>query len=226
MKKNNIDYLISQVKILKENSDYRCYDIVYHRGERWEHSKNQVLNNSKYENTIFKSFLKQNKGNDSDLNFLLNCIEEYSSKNNLPIPNNDELVIHLRMGDVVVHQWFLNQDYINLINKIKKNNSINKITIVTSFAYQVWSKESLHLRNKAPLWNYTLEKQKKNEKCFFELLFKLQEQVNLPINIYSNRNIDQDLCYCVFSKHFIKDNGGFSTLLERLQKLKLSKNDF
>ena len=53
----DIKSLISQVQILKGNSDYRCADIVYHKGERWEHSKNQILNNPKYENTIFYNFL-------------------------------------------------------------------------------------------------------------------------------------------------------------------------
>ena len=207
---------------MKENCDYRCADIVYHRGERWEHSKNQILNNQKYENTIFKKFLKNNNGNDLNLKMLLNCIEEYCFNNNLPIPDDDELVIHLRMGDVVVHEWFLSKNYINLIENILKNNTISKLTIVTSFAYQPWSDESEHLRKKASRWNYTDQKQKKNEECFLKLLSNLQDHFNLQINIYSNKIIDVDLCYCVFSKHFIKDTGGFSDLMEKLNHLKRS----
>lgn len=219
---NNIESLISQVQILKENSDYRCGDIVYHIGERWQHSKNQILNNPKYENTLFKNFLEKNNGKDSNFKFLLKCIEEYCSDNNLPIPDDDELVIHLRMGDVVVHNWFLRKNYINLIKEVKKNNTISKITIVTSFAYQAWSQESIHLIKKAPLWDYTDEKQEKNERSLFELLSNIQDQFNLPITIYSNKNIDVDLCYCVFSKHFIKDEGRFSKLMEKLNQLKLN----
>jgi len=214
----DIKSLISQVQILKGNSDYRCADIVYHKGERWEHSKNQILNNPKYENTIFNNFLKNNNGNDKNFNFLLKFIKEYCFNNNLPIPDDDELVIHLRMGDVVVHKWFLSKNYINLIKEIKKNNTISKITIVTSFAYQTWSQESMYLRKKSELWNYTHEKQKKNEKGLFKFLSNIQNQFNLPITIYSNKIIDVDLCYCVFSKHFIKDTGGFSDLLEKLNQ--------
>ena len=221
----DIKSLISQVQILKGNSDYRCADILYHKGERWEHSKNQVLNNPKYENTIFNNFFKNNNGNDKNLNFLLKCIKEYCFDNNLPIPDDDELVIHLRMGDVVEHKCFLSKNYINLIKKIKKNNSISKITIVTSFAYQTWSKESMHLKKKAPLWDYTHEKQEKNEEGLFKLLSNIQDKFNLPITIYSNKIIDVDLCYCVFSKHFIKDAGGFSDLMEILnQQMRRSKN--
>ena len=228
---NNIKSLISKVKILKENSDYRCADIVYHKGLRWLHSKNQILNNPKYENTIFNYFLKNNKSNDRDLKFLLKCIEEYCSNNNLPIPNHDEIVIHLRMGDVIeARRSFLKRDYISLIKNIIKNNTISKITIVTSFAYQAWSEESVRLRKNAHLappgrpkvWDYTDEKQKRNEEIFFKLLSNLQDQCTLPINIYSNKNVDVDLCYCVFSKHFIKDNGGFSALMQRLNQIKLN----
>ena len=36
----------------------------------------------------------------------------------------------------------------------------------------------------------------------------------MQIEIYSNQDIDRDICYCVLSKHFICDNGGFSRLLD------------
>lgn len=215
-----IKSLISNVKILKENSDYRCADIILHRGERWKHSKDKVINDPKYKDTIMNFFLKYNNNNDRDLKFLLFCINKYSSKNKLLIPDDDEIVIHLRMGDVVVNNWFLKKDYVSLIKKIIKKNTINKITIVTSFAYQVWSEDSLHLRKTSDLWNYSDNKQKQNEEALFILLSILQEQINLPINIYSNENVDVDLCYCVFSKHFIKDQGGFSDLMYELNKIK------
>ena len=43
------------------------------------------------------------------------------------------------MGDVVVHNWFLNKNNIQLIREmLMKNRNINKITFVTYFAYQEW----------------------------------------------------------------------------------------
>lgn len=92
---------------------------------------------------------------------------------NLPIPQNNEIVIHLRLGDWVFHKDFLSKNYIQLINDIlKNNNNINKITFVTCFSYGEWSKESLHLFPvnfktpgepvNCPLWAYTEEKQNKN----------------------------------------------------------------
>jgi predicted RNA-binding protein with RPS1 domain len=220
--------LIDNIKILKHNSDYRVSDIVYKLGERWTHSGDMVLKNEKYEKTILHKYLKINGlNNKPNLDILLKIIEKYNSHHNLPIPQNNEIVIHLRLGDVVVHDWFLSKNYIELINNIlKKNNNINKITFVTCFAYQEWSKESLHLRKQAPLWEYTEEKQNKNIQKI-NILFNniLRLFPNMEINIYSNDDIDKDMCYCVLSKNFIHDNGGFSNLLLKLNNLKNGKGN-
>ena len=215
--------LINDIKILKHNSDYRVSDIIYKFGERWEHSGNMVFKNEKYKETILQEYLKINGlYNKPNLDILLKIIEKYNSHNNLPIPQNNEIVIHLRMGDVVVHNWFLSKNYIELINNIlMKNNNINKVTLVTCFAYQEWSKESLHLRKLAPLWDYTEEKQNKNIKKTNILLNNIKHSFpNIEIKIYSNCDIDKDICYCVLSKNFIHDNGGFSNLLFELNNLK------
>ena len=216
-----IKNLVKKVKILKQNSDYRCADIVLQKGFRWKESKQTVLNDPKYEKTILRHFLENNKEKDGDLSFFLNCIEEYSSKNMLPKPDDTELVLHLRMGDVVIHSWFLKKNYVNLIKDIMKNNTIKKITIVTSFAYQAWSDDTIHLKPKnLPSWAYTDADQQKNEQSLYNLLSDIIDKFDLEINVYSNENIDMDICYCVFAKLFIEDQGGFSDLMKRLNKMR------
>ena len=214
--------LINNIKILKHNSDYRVSDVIYKLGERWEHSGNMILKNEKYNETILQEYLKIIGIYDNfNLNILLEIIKKYNSNNNLPIPQDNEIVIHLRLGDVVVHNWFLSKNYIELINNIlKNNNNINKITFVTCFSYQEWSPEQLYLRKNAPLWEYTEEKHNKNIEQI-NILFNniISLLPNIEINIYSNYNIDYDMCYCVLSKHFIYDNGGFSNLLFKLNNL-------
>ena len=216
--------IIKQVKILKNNSDYAFGDIVYRKGKRWKYRIQKVLTDPKYKNTILFNYLKLNKNNNCNYNILLNCIKEYNCKNNLLLPSNNEIVIHLRMGDVVTCKRFLKNNYVSAIEKIIKNNTINKITIVTCFSYGVWTEDSLHLRKGAPMWNYTIKKQKKNEQLFSELLSKFQTHFNIPIHIYSNKDIDKDFCYCVFSRFYINDHGGFDRLTEKLNQLYLKQN--
>lgn len=212
---------IKDIKIIKHNSDYRVSDVVNKCGERWEHSGTMILSNDKYASTVLHRYLKQNGLYEKpDLNVLLNVIKQFNLENNLPVPGDNELVIHLRLGDVVVHDWFLSKNYIALIHeKLLKNKMINKITLVTCFAYQEWSKESLHLRRNAPLWDYTEEKQQKNvEKVTLLLNTITQTFPTIKVKIYSNFEIDKDLCYCVLSKNYIHDDGGFSWLCLKLNK--------
>lgn len=215
--------LINDILILKNNSDYRISDVVMKIGERWEHSGNMVLENNKYNGTILQSYLKINGlYNNPNLYTLLDLIEEYNQDKRLSIPTDDEIVVHLRLGDVVLHDWFLSKNYVNLINNLLiENNNINKITFVTCFAYQEWSKESLHLRKKAPLWEYTEEKQNKNVEKTTILFTDIKNSFpKMEIKIHSNRDIDNDICYCVLSKNFIHDRGGFSKLCFELNNLK------
>ena len=161
-----IDKLIDQVVILKENSDYRVGDIVNHSGLRWLHSKDQILNNPKYEDTILKRHLLENE--DNDFPKLLECVQKYNQEKKLPVPTKNEIVIHLRLGDVCIHKWFMQKDYVKCIKNIMKNNEINKITIVTCFAYQAWSKDSLKtLKTRVDhwekVWKFTEDKQHTNE---------------------------------------------------------------
>ena len=217
--------LIDKIKTLKHNSDYRVADILFKKGERWEHSANMVLVNEKYNDTILQTYLKLNSiSKNYNLRMLLDIIEIYNKNNNLPIPEENEVVLHLRMGDVVVKSSFLSKDYINLLNNlVNKNPNINKITIVTCFAYGEWSAESLHLRKKAPLWNYTEKKQQENISKLKTLIQKINNNFpKINLDIMSNYEIDKDICYCVLSKNFIMDIGGFSDLLNKLNCLKNS----
>jgi hypothetical protein len=213
---------INDIKIIKHNSDYRVADIITKCGERWEHSGNMVINHDKYKQTILQSYLKQNGLYESqNFNLLLSIIKKFNTENRLPLPEDNELVIHLRLGDVVVHNWFLKKDYIALINEqLRKNKNIDKITFVTCFAYQEWSAESLHLRKNAPLWDYTEEKQNKNvEKVTILFDSVMKTFPGIKMKIYSNTEIDKDLCYCVLSKHYIHDDGGFTNLCLKLNQL-------
>ena len=215
--------LITDIKTLKCNSDYRVADIILKKGERWNHSGNEVLTKNDYNGSILQQYLKLN-GLHAPANFytLLHFIEKYNQEKTLPIPTNNEIVIHLRLGDVVNSKWYLTKNYIDLINKIlTKDNNIDKITFVTCFAYQEWSTESLHLRKRAPLWNYTEEKQEKNIENTIRLFEDIKNHFPaLELKVYSNENIDKDLCFCVLAKHFIYDGGGFSLLCHHLNLLR------
>lgn len=217
-----MDDLINNIKILKENSDYRVTDIILKKGNRWKHSGRNVLKLKKYKNTILRRYLEMNSLNKKhNLKLFLGLIINYIKKKKIKMPRKDEIVMHLRLGDVIVHDWFLSKNYVKLIkNIIKKDKKIKKLTIITCFAYQVFTKDSLHLKRKnVDNWNFTDEKHKENIIRLKKVLEDIKENININIQIYSNTNIDKDLCYAIGARYFIKDKGGFSSLLDTLNKL-------
>lgn len=215
---------INKIQILKHNSDYAIGDIIFKKGKRWAYRIQKVKNDNKYKNTILHEYLTTNKKSTPNYTLLLKCIEKYNLKYNLPVPSNKEIVLHLRMGDAVTLDWYLNKNYIEYIKRIINNNTIEKLTIVTCFSYGAWSKESFHLKQGAPDWGFTEKKQQKNELLFSKLLTNILKEINIPISIYSNEDIDKDICYCVLAKFYIKDHGGFDDLTEKLNKLYLTTN--
>ena len=213
---------VNKIQILKYNSDYAIGDIIFKKGKRWKYRIQKVKNDIKYKNTILQEYLNTNKKTTPNYFLLLKCIQNYNLKYDLPIPSKKEIVLHLRMGDAVMLDWYLNKNYIEQIKRIIKNNMIEKLTIVTCFSYGAWSKESLHLKQGAPDWGFTDKKQQKNELLFSKLLTNILKEINIPISIYSNEDIDKDICYCVLAKFYIKDHGGFDDLTEKLNKLYLT----
>ena len=217
--KNKYKHLIDQFVLLKSNSDYRVYDLITRFGARWRESKHQIMTKDVYSDTLlFKYFKARGKRARLDANLFLKTLIEHRNENNYAIPDKNELVIHLRLGDHALHNDFLSKNYVELINEqIDINKNINKITIVGAFAYQVWSEDTMDIKpDDCPTWEYTEELQQKNETELSRVLSEIIQAFNLPLNVYSNLDIDKDICYCVSAKNFICDVGNLGGLMKKL----------
>ena len=217
-----IKNLLDKILIIQQDN-YSVCDIVFKKAKRWEYNGNKILTEEKYNGSILKSYLEIN-GLYSEVNLkkLLDITQEYNKNNNFPIPSDNELVLHLRLGDFVEYTGILTKPYIKLIRQYINNKNINKITIVTAFSYGTWTKETLHLKpNDISLFKCTQETQKINIRKMKKLIKRIKNNFsNIEVDIMSNLDIDKDFCYCVNSKHFIKDVGGFSDLMMKLNKLR------
>ena len=125
------------------------------------------------------------------------------------IPKDDELVIHLRTGDMVIYDSFLKKPYIELIQEYKNKFNINKVSFVTCFHYG-----NNQVNNKI-FFQFNNEKHKKNIEKLKELFLNVLEKFPfLNINVMSSKDIDRDFLYMCKAKHFIEDIGGFSKLIK------------
>ena len=255
--------LVGKIKTITGNSDYRVRDVVDKKGHGWEHSAEQVKCNPKYHGTILETYVKlvdQHKdislhGSklrlkpphpeeiDHTLNtrsLLLRLIKERVNETDISLPKENELVVHLRLGDIVGDikwQKFAAQSgdnsthrpedvTVNLIEDyLAKNSKIDKITIITCFAYQDWSDEAKKAyRMKNPtgtkdlnLFGWTPEKHEYNNNYFQLVESAIKKRFpDLELDLRSSLTIDDDMCYASLANHFIPSLGGFTELLEEL----------
>jgi hypothetical protein len=131
------------------------------------------------------------------------------------------LVIHLRLGDVIEHSkysstqhWenYLNSEgpglsgykyikskyfFINMIHKIQnEHKNIDTITLI-------WGD---HKNLKSLI--------KSNE--YIEQLNDLFDKYHYKVNVYFNRDADEDFIYMSNAKYFVPTGGGFSKLISKM----------
>lgn len=203
--------LFNKIETIKSNPDYRIADVIYKKGIRWNDSKKKIINEKKYFDTILYKYLNTNKKDIVDLKLLKKIIIREGTIKDFQFPKKNELVVHIRAGDVVEFDWmFLSKDYLKEINNyLLKFKHIENISFVICFSYQEYKEKSTFMYNK--------KKQNKNEtliKKFLKSVFNQFYKYN--INIISNTIIDKDIVYCATAKYFISDIGGFSELMKEL----------
>ena len=223
--RNKADKLISKIVLLDEKDSksgkrhYRFGDIIHHIGAYWKESNNFVLNNDRFKDSILRDYIElcPNKNmHPTKFNyprFLLDIVKKKVKENKFIIPEKNELVIHLRIGDYIDREErYLKRDYVKLIRDMCKIHPyIDKITICTAFHYG--NDKSIKK------WLYTNKKHRQNISRIRKLFIKLLRNINLPIDIKSSMNPDDDFVYMIEATNFIMDVGNFSKLILRIRNI-------
>jgi hypothetical protein len=198
------DRLIAKVCLLRSNPHYRMSDVVYSKPYRYQDSAEKVLTLPEFEGSILKRYLLAVGGVDTVPNMavLSELVDRVVAEKGYRLPEAGELVLHLRAGDVVQHDWFLSRDY---AAEIERHGGAKQCTIVTCFAFQEFVERQW--------WMFTEEKLAANvarmRTLFADLLTRFP---HIEFDVFSNRDIDQDFVYMVNAPLFIPDGGGFSEL--------------
>lgn len=211
MVKNNFR---NNVRVLKENKHYRFSDLFFKKGTRWKEDRNTILNDIKLKDSILSQYLEQ-KTKEKDYKTLKEIIKDYTSRNNLKCPSKSELVIHLRCGDIFekideTDSRKVEEQYIlidNLLKNQKKifTNKINKVSAVTAMHFG-----ANELNQK---YFYSEEVYNENIK-FLEFFEGVINNIGYELNLVSNNDFDQDLCYMASSNFFLKGISDISDIVE------------
>lgn len=205
--------LVSKIVTLKSNPHYRMSDVVYSRPYRWQDSAEKVLALPEFEGTLLRQYLEVNSvGAPPNLRLLRVLVEQAIATHGYKLPERDELVVHIRAGDVVEHDWFMQRNY---AEEIGRYGNVSRCSIVTCFAFQEFVERQW--------WMFSEEKLSKNiakVTALFEDL--LARYPSISFDVVSNRDIDQDFVYMVMAPHFIRDAGGFSELAENVRACRVA----
>ena len=217
----NVSNLINKIVLLKEYNSkdtkrhYRFSDVVNHGGYYWKESTEFILNQNHLKNTILRNYIERcpdnnlKQVNPDKLKLLYNVIQKKIKNESYNFPTNDELVIHMRIGDVIEFDWCLQKNYIKIIQDYIDIHNIKKVTFCTAFHYGNNVTQQIYL--------FTDEKHNRNINKLNEIFTKILNNFkHLLIDVKSSKDIDEDFIYMVMSKHFVKDNGGFSDLIQKL----------
>ncbi len=209
----------SQLKVLEENKFYRFGDLIFKDGGgRWESDREVIKNNDDFNDTILCKYLLQvNDLAGPDFELLKKIIHEHTIEHKCKIPEENELVIHLRLGDIFQKSKYeklrvkrLKKSVDRLFRKDNILNSnpemIKKITIVTALHYGANEVNGKHF--------YTKHSYNQN----LSFLSNFEERINargFELNLISNENTDLDLCYMANSKYFVKGCSNFSHIIAK-----------
>ena len=205
-----IDEIKKTLKVLKNNEIYRLGD-----GLKFKKSHKLVkyiLSNNKYDNTILKLYHQQNNNNSNNNlnNIIKNKMKEYHI-------NSDEniLFVHVRQGDDYSRRCLGNTSNFTYFLQNINNSKCNKVVIVTALHYGTSSeKNSLYSSDK---YNYTDINYNKNISKFHELI----ENIEKPVDIISNDDVDLDFIYLVTAKNLLicPKSGSFSNLAKKYNEI-------
>ena len=239
MKKHNFK---KEVALLRENKIYRFADVFLGIGSRWEMDRESILSDERFRNTILYDYL-MHKTQEKDFETLKEIINTHAASKKYTTPDPDELVIHLRLGDCVAapiykggvqHQpggGSIDHDgnaYKQLYETLPLDAAdFSKITFVTALHFgennindfsgerKAWLMERGDKKGELFVQSQFTEGKRKKS---YEILEDLERQTNsigFEMNLYSNTNIDADVCYLAHSKYLVQGWRRFSKVIAR-----------
>tara|TARA_B110000495_G_scaffold64587_1_gene54955 strand:- start:10750 stop:11442 length:693 start_codon:yes stop_codon:yes gene_type:complete len=218
-----------EVAVLPDNPVYAVTDLVFQRGHMWSQFREEILSNRLYKDTIMFDYLSSMK-KERDFKTLKSVIKERIDRYSLPGPENTDLVLHVRLGDIMEgvpgppHEGgtLSKKTYeINRYSKLKDLDTffIGRNRVSTLKISRVIVVTALHFgTDKSKGW-YKQTPYSMSESL--KLLNTIKNQVTEmghEFLIQSNVNIDKDICYMVQSKLFVR---GISQLGKLIKLCKL-----
>lgn len=200
---------LTDIRIFKENKTYRVTDLILRKGVRWEEDRQTILSDKQYAGSILFKYLTK-KRYENDLGTLQDIIHDHINVHNVEQPREDELVVHLRLGDVMDDYDKRTYDnclamYKNFAARIPlKKLPVDRATIVTAMHFGANEKNGKY---------FFSERAKTRSYKIAELVATQLVERGLDVRFFSHDDVDLDFCYMVGSHYFVKGQSKLSDLV-------------
>ena len=160
---------------------YRLGDAIMQANNASRH-----ILHEKFRGTIGYEYVKKSKS-PRDVKRVNELVEKHIKLHNYKVPDDDEVVVHLRMGDAKLIKG--DAEFARLVDLIEDaaRGFSDKITIVTAI--------------------HAVANPKKSD---YQIVDRLCEKMSVTIK--SSANVDEDFCYLARAKKLIVTKGNFSNL--------------
>lgn len=186
LKENNLNYLIGDTLINNPNTSYNYIDFGVFEGT-FIHKYSLAVHN----------IAKGDRKRLGRWDIAKKIIEEMNKDNKYDKPQDDEVVVHLRLGDIflskyrnISNQYFSSNIKRNIIKEILKFK-LKKVTIVT---VSCTARTTLEEANES------------NKKSVIELKKFISELENINLNVKiksSGADVDSDFIYKCYAKNLV-----------------------
>jgi hypothetical protein len=199
--------------LYSNNDYYRLGDMVIAK-ERWMND-GQEYHYKNFPNSIATEYMK--KTNEQKNYNILSSIVRQRTKETKDLPDKNDIVIHLRVGDVV------------------EDNPADVITILSTYTYKDMNSHSNYT---APLRHLEDKISKINQKDVGKLIFVAGSHIEMPtpkscqyieivkryfegkgynVQTRLGRKADEDFIFMCNAKYFVPStNGGYTTLIKNM----------
>ena len=193
-----------------EKNEYRLGDIIC-----------GFMNSYYAPNNSIGKYYKNSTNQINDYKTLNKIIKE-KSKNIINKPGNNDLVIHVRLGDVIENSCYSVNDYWNSkenLNNIGNDISPHVIYIKNKYYYEnlKLNIKNLNIKNIILVTFFHRSKTFNKSIEYLENIKNIFKEYNIIERI--NKDIDEDFIFCSLSKYFIGSGGGFSHVIGNLVEL-------
>lgn len=210
--KKNIEKFIDNDEYWKNyrlGDIYKCWTDL-----KWDKYKHEYYKSipKEYPNSIGAVYVLQNKPmKENNFNLLLKIIDEKSK--NMELPKENELVIHLRIGDVI--KDFNNGKFIYHYNKLRNTCYATKIESLEKNIDKFKGKNIVIFYG-----NHRKHINKKANELYLQHIRDLFKKHDISYVEKKSGNPDDDFVYMCNSKYFGQSGGGYSQLIANYVKHK------